>query len=188
MKRYHVRGLCKSRVYTFKMAARIVGVSLTTFRKWPKQGLPVITDKRPYLVRGADLIDFLTKRIEQNRCPMGKRQFHCMTCHAPRDAETGSLAYTTQTTRTGRLSALCGTCGGKMGRFSNPENAHQMIEADRAAINTATHAYCVTSSPVETRTFVIPVDGAFVQGGTARKSPSDRKENQCENSTQKTNA
>lgn len=188
MKRYSLRGLCKSRVYTFKMAARIVGVSLATFRKWPKQGLRAITDKRPYLVRGADLIDFLTKRMEQNRCPMGKGQFHCMTCHAPRDAEPGSLAYTPQTTRTGRLSGRCGTCGGKMGRFCNPENARQMIEANRAAINAATHAYCGTPAPVETRTFAIPADGAFTQGGTTRNSPSDRKENQCENSTPKTNA
>ena len=126
MKRYSLRGICKSRVYTYKSAARIVGVSLATFRKWPKEGLQVITDKRPYLVRGADLIDFLTKRMARNRHPMEQGQFLCMSCKGPRHAASGSIGYLPQTNLTGRLSALCGACGGKVGRFCSTQEAREL--------------------------------------------------------------
>ena len=71
-RRFSSRGICKDRVYTIKMAARIIGVSEATFRKWTKDGLRLIADQRPYLVRGADLIEFLVKREAANKVMMAK--------------------------------------------------------------------------------------------------------------------
>ena len=134
MKRYCLRGVCKSRVYTFKLAARIVGVSLATFRKWPKEGLKVITDKRPFLVRGADLIDFLNRRMAANRHIMTKDQIFCMRCKAPRTPLSGTLAFTPHGKLTGRISARCSECRGKIGRFCSTSEMEERGETLGIAI------------------------------------------------------
>ena len=116
-RRFSSRGICKDRVYTIKIAARIIGVSEATFRKWSNAGLRQITDQRPYLIRGADLIEFLTKREAANKVTMAKGQFFCMRCKAPRDPSDGSISYQPTTESTGRLRAICGVCGCKVGQF-----------------------------------------------------------------------
>ncbi len=135
-RRYSPRGISKDRVYTFKLAARIVGVSEATFRKWPDKGLKVIKEKRPFLVRGADLIEFLEKRQAANKQPMTKTQFFCMRCKAPRDPLGGVIAYSPTTVLTGRISGLCTFCGGKIGRFcksSDLENLGATLTVSRKA-------------------------------------------------------
>lgn len=122
-RRFRTRGISKDRVYTIKIAARTIGVSEATFRQWPKDGLRLISDKRPFLVRGADLIDFLQKRETASKVPMGKGQFYCMTCKAPRYPSEGSVSYTPATALTGRMSGLCSVCGGRLGQFCNATNA-----------------------------------------------------------------
>ena len=118
-KRYSTRGISKARVYKLKVAARILGVSLPTFRKWAKEGLNIIKDARPYLVRGADLLSFLTKREDEKRFTMAKGQFFCMRCDGPRDPDKTTLVFLPINAVTGRLSAVCSVCGGKVGRFAS---------------------------------------------------------------------
>lgn len=122
-RRYQTRGLAKDRIYTLKMAARTIGSSEATIRKYGKQGLRVIRDSRPHLVRGADLIEFLQKREAANRNNMADGQFYCMKCKAPRDAVSDSIVFTAYSPLTGRLSGVCGVCGGKMGRFCKTSDA-----------------------------------------------------------------
>jgi len=131
-RRFQTRGISKDRVYTIKMAARTVGVSEQTFRQWHKDGLHLISDKRPYLVRGADLIDFLKKREKANKVPMCKGQFFCMACKAPRDARKGSITYSATTALTGRLSGLCAVCGGKLGQFCRAASSSDFMIGDAA--------------------------------------------------------
>ncbi|WP_300013516.1 helix-turn-helix domain-containing protein [uncultured Roseobacter sp.] len=113
----HLRGISKDRVYVVRMAARLVGVSEPTFRKWSKDGLRLIKDKRPHLVRGADIIDYLARRKARSRWQMAPDQFACMRCKGPSKPLEGSIQYHSQTNSTGRLSALCNVCTSKMGRF-----------------------------------------------------------------------
>lgn len=116
-RRFPTQGIRKARVYTIKVAAQIVGVSEPTFRKWRQDGLKIISDKRPFLVRGADLIDYLNKKQAANLRPMTQTQCYCMRCKSPRDALEGAFIYRPMSNLTGRLSGLCAGCGGKFGRF-----------------------------------------------------------------------
>lgn len=127
-RRYSTRGIRKARVYTIKQAARIVGVSEVTFRKWPKQGLKIISDKRPYLVRGEELIDFLRKRQSSNRMHMRRDQFRCLSCDGPCDAANQRAEFRPLTELTGRLSANCKDCGNKVGRFCSIAQLHALGE------------------------------------------------------------
>ena len=122
-KRFNKRALSKDRVYRIKSAARAIGASEATMRNWDRDGLRIIKDKRPFLVRGADLIEFLIMREAANKKPLGDGQFYCMTCQRRRDPANGSVIYCPATASNGRLSAVCGTCGGKVGRFAKDAEA-----------------------------------------------------------------
>lgn len=131
-RRINLRGISKDRVYTVKSAARIVGVSEQTFRKWSKEGLRLMTDQRPYLVRGADLIDFLKLREASAKIPLRPGQFFCMRCKEPRFPIEGSVTYRANTAKTGRLSGTCGTCNGKLGQFCSAVKAGETLNLNAA--------------------------------------------------------
>ncbi|WP_416882850.1 hypothetical protein [Marivita sp.] len=139
-RRFPTRGLCKDRVYAIKNAARIIGVSEATFRKWPKDGLRLITDQRPYLVRGADLIEFMQKRAAANKAPTEKGQFYCMTCKVPRNPRDGTLTYKATTALTGRISGICDACGGKVGQFCSANEAGDFIDLTAVPPKAGSHA------------------------------------------------
>lgn len=139
-KRVSTRGLSKDRVYILKTAARIIGVSEATFRRWPKEGLRIISDQRPYLVRGADLIAFLKKREAANKVIMQEGQFYCMHCKAPTNPRNGSATFRQSTALTGRLSAVCGVCGGKVGRFCSVVHAAETLGMPAVALSAVSQA------------------------------------------------
>ncbi len=124
-RRMSLRGIAKDRVYTLKLAARAIGKSEATLRKWRHEGLRTIDDKRPYLVRGGDLILFVDKMEAARKSPLSDGQFHCMGCHASRPPRDGVVHYVDNNARTGRLVATCAECGAKMGRFCSAAEKEQ---------------------------------------------------------------
>lgn len=69
--------------YTVDELARATGVCKATVRRWLKAGLPAITDMRPALIVGADVIAFLRQRRRSaRRCKLG--ELFCFACREPR--------------------------------------------------------------------------------------------------------
>jgi excisionase family DNA binding protein len=98
------------RSYTVDRAARTLGTAKGTIRRWIKSGaLPAITDQKPHLILGGDLLDYL-----KARAPTGPKlklhECYCFKCRAPREPALGMAEYMPLTSRTGNLRALCGTC------------------------------------------------------------------------------
>jgi DNA-binding transcriptional MerR regulator len=58
-KRLNPRRAKIHRNYSFEEIARLFGVHKQTVRNWQKEGLSVLTAKRPYLVLGRSLRTFL---------------------------------------------------------------------------------------------------------------------------------
>lgn len=119
-RRYSTHGIAKDRVYDVQTAARIIGVSIGTFRKFPARGLKLVSTTRPILVRGEHLIEFLKEQAGANKQPCRPEQFFCMSCKAPRDALGRTADYIPNNTHTGRLQALCSVCESTVSKFSNP--------------------------------------------------------------------
>ncbi len=96
--------------YTSEEAAKILGVSKGTVLRWLKNGLPHLTDQRPYLILGADLRDFLAKRKKpKQRCEL--HQCFCFRCQEPKAAAGGMVDYIPRTALSGQISAICEDCG-----------------------------------------------------------------------------
>ncbi|MCY0148674.1 helix-turn-helix domain-containing protein [Hoeflea sp. G2-23] len=96
--------------YTSEEAARTLGVCKGTIRRMLKDGLPHLTDQRPYLILGADLRDFLTSRKKpKQRCEL--HQCFCFRCQEPKAAAGGMVDYMPRTALSGQISAICEDCG-----------------------------------------------------------------------------
>lgn len=95
--------------YTVEEAARNQGVDKRTVRRWRKSGLPALTEKKPCIILGGDLVDFLKAR-KQPKQTCKPEECYCFKCRAPRKAAFREAEYKPITPTNGQLIALCGEC------------------------------------------------------------------------------
>lgn len=102
--------------YTVEELASTVGSHRNTVRHWIKLGLPVIDSKRPTIMAGHAVREFLSKRRAARKRPCLPGQMYCLKCRHPRRPADGVAAFEPDTALTGALAATCGVCGGRMFR------------------------------------------------------------------------
>lgn len=97
------------RPYTTEEVAINQGVAKGTVRRWLKTGLPALNDRRPCLILGGDLVDFLKnrKRPKQTCKP---EECYCFKCKEPRKAAFAEAEYKPLRLTNGQLIALCEVC------------------------------------------------------------------------------
>ena len=105
-----------NRSYTIAEVARLYGVHRQTVRNWLKTGLPSLAERRPILILGRALGEFLSARRQQARRPCGVGQLYCVRCRAPRSPAGDMLDYLPMTPATGSLCGICSTCDAIMFR------------------------------------------------------------------------
>lgn len=117
-KRFSTRGISIHRSYTVEEAALIMSATPQTLRKWGCEGLRLLTDRRPHLVNGADLIAFMQTREEKRKRPkLEDGQVRCFKCGVCKKPLGKTAEYIPMTPTRGRLVALCGDCGSKCSLF-----------------------------------------------------------------------
>ena len=116
-KRISVRGVKLHRSYRIDQLAEIVEVTTGTVRKWSKAGLPVITDKRPFLILGRDFLNFHAERLRKRRHPLGEFDMFCLRCKKPSEPKPGLVDYELTDANRHQVMALCPRCEGFMRRI-----------------------------------------------------------------------
>jgi hypothetical protein len=110
--------------YTIEEAAGLLGVHKNTVRRWIKDGLPVLSDCKPFLLLGREIIAFL----EETAAPatrLGPNQCYCIKCRDGRYPALGMADYVPVTNRRGNLRAICEDCGTLM---------HRHVSLDQIAV------------------------------------------------------
>jgi hypothetical protein len=98
--------------YTIKELARDAGVNEKTCLRWIEQGLPTLLGgKKPILMRGSDIKEFLRKMNSKKKIKLKRHEFYCLKCKAARSAKRGSIKKLK-----GRKTGECRVCSGKMSR------------------------------------------------------------------------
>ena len=98
------------RNYTTEEVAALFGVHKNTVREWVKRGLPVSDDKRPMLILGRALFEFLQTRRAKNKRPCQSDEIYCLRCRIPQHPAGDMAEYQPVTTTTGNLIGICPTC------------------------------------------------------------------------------
>ncbi len=130
-----------NRSYTIEEAAETVGVTQQTVRSWIKQGLPAMTDQRPFLIIGLALKDFMKETHQKRKQPLSIGEFFCVRCKVPRKAAAGMVFYSPLSGSHGRLEALCAVCEGVCQRTVRAEDLRHWTPFCRIDGSTDRNAY-----------------------------------------------
>lgn len=113
------------RPYTVEDIARCLGTCRATVRRWLKGGLPTIDSRKPAMVRGVDLLEFLKARARPKQpCPPGR--CYCVKCREVKSPASGMAEFVALTATTGNVRALCPDCGTMMHRRTSLKQLAQI--------------------------------------------------------------
>jgi hypothetical protein len=104
------------RSYTVEEVAHLFDLHRNTVRQWIKTGLPPIDGRRPRLILGRELIEFLKRRRLSKKRPCLPGQMYCVRCRAPKFPGAGMAEYQPLTGKTGNLAGICPDCNSMMYR------------------------------------------------------------------------
>jgi hypothetical protein len=95
------------RSYTVEDVANLFGIHKNTVRKWVKDGLPTIDEKRPMLILSQELVEFIKKRRAKNKQSCKPGQLYCVRCRVPKFPAGDFAEYSPVTEKFGNLIAIC---------------------------------------------------------------------------------
>lgn len=110
--------ISKHRSYTIKEICVLLCLDEKTCFRWIEAGLKTIDGcKKPILISGESLKEFIKNRRLKKKIKVSRYQFLCMTCKAASYAKRGSIKYVGD-----KKTALCRVCNGKMSRIIKPSH------------------------------------------------------------------
>ena len=107
------------RSYTVEDIARTWGLHRNTVRQWLKQGLPTIDQKRPLLILGTALAEFIEAKRRSRRTSLVPGELYCVRCHAARQPLGNIANFVPLSVATGNLVGQCPDCARSMCRRVN---------------------------------------------------------------------
>lgn len=116
-RRVSIKRIKAHRSYDMCETAETVGVTPQTVRAWIKQGLPALTERRPYLILGFHLRAFLVARERQRKRPLNVGEFLCPRCRVPRRPALGLTERSTLSNGRSVLRGFCEVCEAPCSRF-----------------------------------------------------------------------
>jgi predicted transcriptional regulator len=128
-KRYPNPRLVKiHRSYTVEEIAMLLGKHKNTVRNWVKDGLATIDDKRPMLILGRDLAEFLQARRRKNKQSCKPGELYCVRCRVPKYPAGDIAEYSPVTEKFGNLIAICPDCDSIMNQLVSLARIEEFCE------------------------------------------------------------
>jgi hypothetical protein len=123
MKRLHGRRIRSHRSYTVKELSKLLVLAENTVRRWIKDSLPTVQVRRPTLILGRDLKQFLDRKrsARKRRCPSG--YLFCVRCREPKIPAGSMVDWLPSVSGTGLLQGICPSCGSLIHRAASTANA-----------------------------------------------------------------
>lgn len=103
--------------YTVEEVAILLSVHKNTVRTWIKEGLPTNDDKRPLLILGADLRQYLQSKKSATKHKCRPFELYCVRCRLPQLPAENMVDYVPHNDVKGQLIGLCPTCNGIINKF-----------------------------------------------------------------------
>ena len=119
------------RSYTVEEIATLFGVHKNTVRHWVKGGLATVDNKRPMLILGSALVEFLKARRTKNKQKCKPGELYCVRCRMPKRPAGDMADYVPITDKIGNLVAICPDCDAIINRhvsLAKIEQARRKIE------------------------------------------------------------
>lgn len=109
-RKYDVRRIRATWPYSVQEIAELLGVHKNAVLRWLDNGLSADQSRKPFLIRGDELIRFLKERQNGRRRKCRPEEFFCFRCRVPREACLGIADIVIESPTRLRLKALCAVC------------------------------------------------------------------------------
>ncbi len=96
--------------YEVAEAAKALGKSPATIRNWIGDGLPVMSTKKPYLISGAAIRDYLRSKYQTSKTRLAPDELFCLSCRVGRSPVDLVVEPIWNNLKTTRLKGVCGHC------------------------------------------------------------------------------
>jgi len=118
MKRKHnIRHIKENYPYLIYEVCILLGVHKNTVLRWiKKEGLKTIDGKKPFLIHGSDLKEFLKKRQDARQSKCKDDELFCTTCKKPQKPFGMLIDIFMYTKNRGNLQGICSVCDRKIYR------------------------------------------------------------------------
>jgi hypothetical protein len=123
---YNVRLIKATWPYSVQEIAALFGVHKNAVLRWLKEGLRADREKRPFLIRGDELIRFLTARQRSRKHNCRLTEFFCLRCRAPREAYLGIADIAFENSTRFRVKALCAVCSTSVNKVQSIRNLQKV--------------------------------------------------------------
>ena len=114
--------------YSIFQIAELYGLDKGTVRHWLKEGLKKIDGKRPFLINGADLKQFLKNRQKKRKRKCQPDELYCCRCRLPRKAKNNDVILEIKSEKVGRLRGLCCECDAEIYKLVSLKNLAEINE------------------------------------------------------------
>ena len=126
---FNARIIKRNLSYSTQEIADLLGVHIGTTNNWRMTGLKTIDKQKPFLVFGADLIDFINRNNKKNKQKCKPDEFYCCKCKKPQQTWENQADIKIINAKRLMVSGLCVKCGTVVNKAGavNKVNEYQKI-------------------------------------------------------------
>lgn len=126
---YNLRRIKATWPYTVPETAKALGVHKNAVLRWLKEGLQANRDKRPFLIRGDELVRFLSDRRQSRRQKCSPLEFFCFKCRMPRRAYENIIDIEVVSHTRFRMKGICEVCNTPLNKMQANGNLAKIQKA-----------------------------------------------------------
>jgi excisionase family DNA binding protein len=133
---YNLRLIRATWPYTVQEVAALLQVHKGAVLRWLNEGLRADQSRRPFLIRGDELVRFLSERQQARKRKCRVQEFFCFKCRAPSTIYLNIVDIVIESASRFRMKALCADCGtpvNKMQAISNLEKIKSVFHVQELA-------------------------------------------------------
>lgn len=113
---YNLRLIRRDLSYSIPDIAELFRLHPNAVRRWIKDGLATIDDRKPQLVHGSDLSDYLARRQQGRKRGCAPDEMYCCRCRAARRPAGGAVVVDQVNARQIIVRGTCELCGTRINR------------------------------------------------------------------------
>lgn len=114
--------------YTINEAAQALGKNPATIRNWIKDGLPVMSSCKPYLISGEALRFYLRNKYKSAKRPLAADQLFCPCCGVGRKPDDMAVVMSEMAPKTNLLKGQCSQCNATATRMISKSRVDEFAQ------------------------------------------------------------
>ncbi len=112
--------------YSVNDISELFKVHKRTVQEWLKEGLYKIDNRKPFLVLGSDLEEFIKNRQGKRKVKCNSNEFYCLKCHKSQTSWNNLVDINILNESRVMIIGICSQCNTKINKISTTEEINNI--------------------------------------------------------------